>query len=47
MRRCRLDTVHLAAAVNAGASRFLTNNARDFPRSIAEIDVVYPADLPG
>jgi len=41
------DAVHLATAVNAGADRFLTNNQRDFPRTITEIDVTYPEDLPG
>ena len=40
------DAAHLATAVAAGADRFLTNNRKDFPRSIAEIDVVYPDDLP-
>ena len=40
------DAVHLATAVAAGADRFLTNNQRDFPRTITEIDIVYPADLP-
>ena len=40
------DAIHLATAVGAGADRFLTNNARDFPKSIAEIDVTYPRDLP-
>ena len=40
------DAVHLATAVNAGATRFLTNNSSDFPKSIAEIEVTYPADLP-
>lgn len=40
------DAVHLATAVNAGADRFLTNNSCDFPGQIAEIDVVYPSDLP-
>lgn len=40
------DAVHLATAVGAGADRFLTNNKSDFPTSIAEIDVVYPEDLP-
>lgn len=39
------DAVHLATAVVAGADRFLTNNRKDFPRSIAEIDIVYPGDL--
>jgi len=40
------DAVHLATAVGAGADRFLTNNQRDFPKSISEIDITYPSDLP-
>lgn len=40
------DAVHLATAVSAGADRFVTNNRRDFPRSIGEIDITYPEDLP-
>lgn len=40
------DAVHLATAVGAGADRFLTNNRTDFPKSIVEIDVRYPDDLP-
>ena len=40
------DATHLATAVAAGADRFITNNQRDFPQTIEEIDVVYPADLP-
>ena len=40
------DAIHLATAVGAGADRFVTNNRRDFPTSIAEIDITYPADLP-
>lgn len=36
------DSVHLATAVIAGADRFITNNAKDFPVSITEIDVTYP-----
>lgn len=40
------DAVHLATAVAAGADRFLTNNRRDFGRSIVEIDIVFPEDLP-
>jgi predicted nucleic acid-binding protein len=36
------DAVHLATAVNVGADRFLTNNRRDFPQSIAELEVTYP-----
>ena len=39
------DAVHLATAVNAGADRFITNNQRDFPKSISEIEIVYPEDL--
>lgn len=39
------DAVHLATAVVAGADRFLTNNRREFPLSITEIDVVYPDAL--
>jgi predicted nucleic acid-binding protein len=39
------DSVHLATAVAAGADRFITNNRRDFSRSITEIDVTYPDDL--
>jgi predicted nucleic acid-binding protein len=40
------EAVHLATAVNAGADRFVTNNARDFMRDIDEIDITYPDDLP-
>lgn len=40
------DAVHLATAVAAGADRFLTNDKAHFPRSISEIDVTYPEDLP-
>ncbi|HZO65546.1 MAG TPA: PIN domain-containing protein [Kribbellaceae bacterium] len=40
------DATHLASAVVVGADRFITNNHRDFPTSIEEIDVVYAADLP-
>jgi predicted nucleic acid-binding protein len=39
------DAVHLATAVGAGADRFLTNNRSDFPKSISEIDIVYPDEL--
>jgi predicted nucleic acid-binding protein len=35
------DAVHLATAVDSGADRFITNNRRDFPADIAEIDVTY------
>jgi predicted nucleic acid-binding protein len=40
------DAVHVATAIGGGADRFITNNAKDFPKSIVEIDVTYPADLP-
>ena len=40
------DAVHLATAVAAGADRFITNNRKDFPPSISEVDVTYPVDLP-
>lgn len=40
------DAVHLATAVSGGADRFLTNNKADFPKSITEIAVTYPEDLP-
>lgn len=40
------DSVHLATAIAAGADRFLTNNRKDFPKTITEIDVIYPDDLP-
>ena len=39
------DAAHLATAVVAGADRFLTNNRKDFPQTITEVDVVYPDDL--
>ncbi len=39
------DAVHLATAVGAGANRYITNNRRDFPRSIVEVTVTYPGDL--
>jgi predicted nucleic acid-binding protein len=40
------DAVHLATAVGVGADRFLTNNHRDFPQAITEIDITYPDQLP-
>ncbi len=40
------DATHLATAVHTDADRFITNNRRDFPKSITEIDVTYPEDLP-
>jgi predicted nucleic acid-binding protein len=39
------DAVHPATAVNAGADRFITNNAAGFPKTISEVDGTYPADL--
>ncbi len=39
------DAIHVATAVIAGADRFITNNKRDFARSISEVDVTYPEDL--
>jgi len=41
------DATHLAAAVAMGATRFITNNSKDFGPFINEIEVTYPADLPG
>jgi predicted nucleic acid-binding protein len=40
-----LDAVHLATAVAMSADRFLTNNHRDFPRTISEIEITYPDEL--
>lgn len=40
-----VDATHLATAVDAGADRFITNNRRDFPKSITEVDITYPSDL--
>ncbi|WP_425956401.1 type II toxin-antitoxin system VapC family toxin [Xylanimonas sp. McL0601] len=40
------DAIHLATAVNGSADQFLTNNRKDFPKSIVEIDILYPDDLP-
>jgi hypothetical protein len=40
------DSTHLATAISLGAARFITNNRRDFPASIKEIDVTYPDMLP-
>jgi predicted nucleic acid-binding protein len=39
------DAVHLASAVGVGADRFVTNNHRDFPQTINEIDITYPDQL--
>jgi predicted nucleic acid-binding protein len=40
------DATHLATAVGLGADRFITNNQRDFPTTITEIRITYPAGLP-
>ncbi|HEU0089608.1 MAG TPA: type II toxin-antitoxin system VapC family toxin [Pseudonocardiaceae bacterium] len=40
------DAVHLATAVVAGADRFVTNNRRDFPTPLTDIDLTYPDTLP-
>jgi hypothetical protein len=40
------DATHLATAIKMGAHRFITNNRRDFGKSIKEIAVTYPVDLP-
>lgn len=39
------DAAHLATAVGAGATRFITNNSKEFSRDIAEIEVTFPQDL--
>jgi predicted nucleic acid-binding protein len=41
------DATHLATAVGLGADRFITNNQRDFPATMTEVRITYPADLPG
>jgi predicted nucleic acid-binding protein len=41
------DATHLATAVSLGCDRFITNNRTDFPATITEIHITYPADLPG
>lgn len=41
------DATHLATAIGLGADRFVTNNRRDFPATMPEIEITYPADLPG
>jgi predicted nucleic acid-binding protein len=40
------DPVHLVTAVAAGADRFVTSNERDLPKSISEIDITSPRELP-
>ena len=40
------DAIHLATAINGGADRFITNNAKDFRSDeITEIAITYPTDL--
>jgi predicted nucleic acid-binding protein len=41
-----VDATHLATAVVMAADRFITNNQKDFQKTISEVDVVYPAELP-
>ena len=41
------DATRLATAVGMGADRFITNNKRDFPPTITEVQVTYPDDLAG
>jgi predicted nucleic acid-binding protein len=41
-----IDAVHLATAFAAGADRFITDNQRDFPKTIEGIEITYPDDLP-
>ena len=40
------DAAHLATAVDGGADYFLTNNRKDFPKTISETRIIYPTDLP-
>lgn len=42
-----VGAVHLATGVVVGADRFVTNNSKDFGKDIAEVEVVYPAELSG
>jgi predicted nucleic acid-binding protein len=39
------DATHLATAVAVRADRFITSNRRDFPQTITEVDITYPAGL--
>lgn len=39
------DATHLATAVEIGADGFVTNNRKDFPKTIKEIAIIYPSDL--
>jgi len=40
------DATHLATAIAMGATRFITNNSKDFGPFIKEIEVTHPAALP-
>ncbi len=40
------DAVHLATAVAAGADRFITNNSSDFAKTVSEIEITCPSELP-
>jgi predicted nucleic acid-binding protein len=40
------DATHLATAIVVGADRFITNSRRDFPATIAEVQITYPSELP-
>ncbi|CAN5384192.1 hypothetical protein BH23ACT3_BH23ACT3_17240 [soil metagenome] len=40
------DAVHLATAVASGADRFITNNSSDFTKTITEVAITYPDELP-
>ena len=40
------DAIHLATAVVAGADRFLTDKPSGVPKTVTELRVVYPQELP-
>ncbi len=40
------DATHLATAIRMGAQRFITGNSKDLDKSIEEIEITFPADLP-
>jgi predicted nucleic acid-binding protein len=47
--QCKLrapDATHLATAIRMGVHRFITKNSKDFDKSIREIEITFPADLP-
>ena len=41
------DAMHLATAISMRADRFITNHRTDLGPFIKEIEITYPADLPG